>query len=226
VGVLVLFAILAVVLAVGYWQWTSKQKRRQALATFALTHGLSFSAADPGGLLDIGFHLFGMGQGRGCENVMVGSWQGVPVREADYWYWTQSTDSQGRTSRSYSHFSVVVADVTAWLPSVRLEHENLLTRLADHVGMHDIEFESNDFNRAWNVKADDREFAFKLIDARMMTWLQQSGAAVCFEVSGGNVLVYRKRLGMEGVVALLDAVKGFVDHVPKLVWNEYGKAAS
>jgi len=226
VGVLVFLVVLVGIAAVGYWQWSNKQKRREALGAFALTHGLSFSAADPGGLLDIGFHLFGMGQGRGCENVMAGSWQGLPVRQADYWYWTQSTDSKGHTTRSYSHFSVAVADVTAWLPALRLEHENLFTRLADHVGMHDIEFESDDFNRSWNVKADDREFAFKLVDARMMAWLQQAGGAVCFEVYGGNVLVYSKRLRVEGIVTLLEAVKGFVDHVPKLVWNEYGKAAS
>ena len=29
-----------------------------------------------------------------------------------------------------------------------IEHENLLTRIADHLAMHDIEFESEDFNKA------------------------------------------------------------------------------
>jgi hypothetical protein len=226
VVVLVFVGAFVVVALLAYWQWSSKQKRREELGAFALTHGLTFWADDPGGLIDIDFHLFGLGDGRGCNNVMGGEFQGVPVRQADYWYYTQSSDGKGGRSRTYHHFSVAVTDIEAWLPPVRLERETAFTRLADHIGMHDIEFESDDFNRAWNVHGDDREFVFKLVDNRMMAWLQQAADGMCFEVCGPHVLVYSKRLAPPEVVNLLYAGKGFVGRVPKLVWNEYGKAAS
>jgi hypothetical protein len=225
----VLLFLLALVVAgvVAYFSWQAKQKRREFLATFALQHGLTFSAMDPGDFEEnYGFHLFSMGQGRGCENLLQGQWQGVPMHEADYWYYTTTTDGEGRTTRQYSHFSVVVIDLDAVLPNVSVGRENVMTRLADHLGMEDIEFESDEFNRCFNVKAKDKEFAFKLIDDRMMQWLLDAPDKICVEVVGPNVLLYCKRLPPEQVTKMFFAAKGFVDHVPKLVWSEYGKAAS
>jgi hypothetical protein len=229
---LIVVAVIGVVAAIAYFSYQAAKKRREALFMFAAKHGLSYSQKDPGRLeRTYDFHLFSLGDGRGCENVLSGVWEGLPVQEADYWYYTESTDSEGRTSRSYSRFSVIVVQMAAWLPDVRVERENVFTRMADHMGMTDLEFESEDFNRCFNVKAKDREFAFKLIDARMMQWLLDGkGAGVpdklCLEVNGGHVLLYCNRLPAERVAELFHAGKAFVDHVPKLVWNEYGKAAS
>jgi hypothetical protein len=227
VFVLVFVGIVAVVALIGYLSWQAKQKRREALHTFAARNNLEFSSSDPFRLdRSYDFHLFDMGDGRGCENVMSGEWQGLKITEADYWYYTESTDSEGRRSRSYSHFSVLLIALDAWLPGVRLERENPLTRLADHVGLSDIEFESEDFNRRFNVKAKDKEFAFKLVDARMMQWLLAAPHKVCLEANGGHVLLWCKRLGSAEVGELFMMGKAFVEHVPRLVWNEYGKAAS
>lgn len=224
------FLIILGVLAVcvfGYLQWQAKEKRRTALHTFAMQNEMTFAAKDVSGLhRRYEFNLFSEGDGRGADNVMAGQWQEMAVEAADYWYYTESTDSEGRTSRSYHRFSVVVARIDAWLPSVRAERENLFSRLADHIGFRDIEFESEEFNRSFNVKAADREFAFKLLDARMMQWLLDAPHSACVEVNGGHVLLWCKQLEAEEVPALLNGAKAFVDHVPRLVWNEYGKAAS
>jgi len=226
VPVLLFLLALVAIGVVIYFSWKAKQKRRESLHTFALQNGLSFSAVDTGDFeRRYPFHLFSMGEGRGCENVLAGLYQGVPVQEADYWYYTTTTDSEGRTTREYSHFSVVVVSLTARMPDVRIERENVLTRLADHLGMEDIEFESEQFNRCFNIKSKDREFAFKLIDDRMMQWLLDAPHKLCCEVNGGAALLYTKRLRADEVPGLLAAAKGFVDHVPRLVWNEYGGAS-
>jgi hypothetical protein len=227
VGVLLFVGVIVVIGVAAYYSWQAKVKRREAMNLFAVKHGLDFSIPDPFGIdRAYDFHLFSMGEGRGCENVLSGVWQGLPVQEADYWYYTESTDSKGHTSRSYSHFSVAVVQLEALVPGVRVERENLLTRLADHMGMSDIEFESEEFNRRFNVKSKDPEFAFKLLDARMMEWLLGPAEGLCLEVGGGHALVYCKRLPPTRVAELFYAAKGFVEHVPRLVWNEYGKAAS
>ncbi|HEY3210863.1 MAG TPA: hypothetical protein VGL18_13945, partial [Actinomycetota bacterium] len=159
---------------------------------------------------------------RGCENVVWGEWHGLTVKEADYWYYTESTDSEGHTSRSYHRFSVVLSDLPAFLPRVSIEKEKLLTRLADALSFHDIDFESEDFNRLFQIRAADREFAYKLIDARMIRWLLSTHGSFGFEVNGPNLLVWCGRLRPTGLVPLLGSAALFRDHIPRLVWNEYG----
>jgi hypothetical protein len=123
---------------------------------------LRYSEHDPYGLVGYDFQLFGKGDDRGCENVLVGRWQNLPFKEADYWYYTQSTDAQGHGSRSYDYFSIVIADLPVTVPYVSVQEETLSTWLADRIGFHDIDFESEDFNRQFQVTAADKEFAFKL----------------------------------------------------------------
>ncbi|HEX9970086.1 MAG TPA: hypothetical protein VGB03_08100 [Acidimicrobiales bacterium] len=218
-------AVFALVIVVAVHHWRTARKRREDLALWAATNGMELSLADPYGLHRLDFTLFTRGDGRGCENVVSGTWQGLDVRVADYWYYETSHDSDGGSSRDYSHFSVVMARVDAWLPHVELAKENVLTRLADHLAMRDLEFESEEFNRRFNVKAGDREFAYKLLDARMLEWLLHTAGPHSYEVSGDQVLAYCGRLPVSGLPALLHAVKGFVDHVPRLVWADYGKGA-
>jgi len=228
VGAGIFILIVLVIAVVAFLQWQAKQRRREAVHEWAVRNGFAYSVDDPIGIPQrfSSFGFMNRGEGRGCENVLQGTWQDLPVIEADYWTYTTSTDSEGRTSRDYDHFSIVIVEIAAWLPGVTIERENVLTRLADHVGFRDIEFELEEFNRRFNVKCQDREFAYKLLDARMMQYLLDKAGQVCVEVNGGHALVWQKRIGVEGLMELLYRAKGFVDNVPRLVWNEYGKAAS
>ncbi len=168
------------------------------------------------------FRLFGLGDGRGIENVLTGAFQGQPVREADYWYYTESTDSQGRTSKTYHRFSVAVSPLEADLPEVWVEKESLLSTLANDLSFHDLQFESEAFNRMFNVRSADREFAYKLLDARMLQWLISTGGAFGFEVNGPWLLVWCRKRRPAELVPLLGSAKLFRDHIPRLVWNELG----
>src|SRR5947208_1309236 len=106
---LVIVAFLVIAGAAAYLSWKRKLQRREDLMSFGLKYGLDYSRTDPYGLIGSGFHLFTQGDGRGCENVLAGSWHGLPVREGDFWYYTESSDGGGRRSKSYHYFSVVVA---------------------------------------------------------------------------------------------------------------------
>ncbi len=224
-AVIVVLILLAVAAGI-YGSWYFKKKRRDELAQFASQYQLTYSKEDPFGLLDqYPFQLFAKGDGRGCENVLAGAWQGLMVKEADYWYYDESTDSKGQRSKTYHRFSSIVVDLALSAPYVTVMKENLLTLAADHLGLKDIDFESEQFNRAFNVKCPDKEFAFKLIDARMEQFLLDTGGAYSFEFAPGSVLVYCRRLAPTSLVPLFGIAKGFVDHVPRLVWNEYGTGA-
>jgi hypothetical protein len=220
--VLPFFLVGAAIVAYFFWSRYRKQQRSQAFARFAARSGLQYWHDDPYNLLEYDFPLLREGDGRGCENVLAGRWQDLPVKEADYWYYTTTSNAQGGSSRDYSYFSIVIADLAATMPYVAVRKESLFTKLAGHLGFHDIEFESEDFNREFRVKASDKEFAFKLIDARMMQWLLSTGGRFAFEVRGSSLLVSCHRLPPTGLVPLFDAAQSFTDHVPHLVWAEYG----
>lgn len=223
-GVLLVVLIVAVLAAVVWFSYYLKKKRQEGLAGFARQYRLTYSPTDTFGLVGYPFRLFSRGDGRGFENVLHGLWQGLPVKEADYWYYDETTDSEGHRSKTYHRYSVVVVALDVELPVVSVEKENLMTRLADHVGLHDIEFESERFNRGFNVKSEDREFCFKLMDARMMQWMLGTEGSFGFEVAGPWLLVYSKRMGPMELVPLFGTAKGFFDHIPNLVRTEYRRA--
>jgi hypothetical protein len=222
-GFIALFVVGAI--AVVAIQWWLKQKRRDELAAIAKTLGLSYSEEDTTGTLDLPFGLFSEGDGRGTENVLEGTWQGVPLREFDYWYYVTTTDAQGHTSRSYSRFSCAVSRLDAVaFPHISIARENLLTRFADAVGLDDIEFELGEFNDAFNVKCRDRRFANDLVDQRMMRWLLASDGGVAFEAVGGWILISTRRVPPSDIVPVLATLKGFREHVPRVVYDLYRSA--
>ncbi|MFN2594713.1 MAG: hypothetical protein ABR579_07490 [Actinomycetota bacterium] len=222
-GVFIFLIFIAGLVAGLIYAYSRAAKRREALFLWATAHGFEYSRQDQFDLLYLGFHLFSMGDGRGVENVLWGSWMGLPVKAADYWYYDESSDGKGGRSRTYHRFSVVIAELECFLPAVTVSKENLLTKLADHVGFQDINFESEQFNRQFQIKSRDREFAFKLIDARMIQWFLSTGGGFNFETSAQNVLVYeRKQKSPEELIPLFGTAKEFHDRIPRIVWSEYG----
>jgi hypothetical protein len=148
------------------------------------------------------------------------------MTEADFSYHEESTDWEGHTSRSYHRFSVVLADLELGAPAISIQREGLFSRLADHLGFHDIEFESEEFNRRFQITSSDRQFAFKVIDAPMMQWLLGLDSGGTYELAGHRLLVASQPLRPQELPPLLDRAVAFSEHVPRLVWNEYGTAES
>jgi hypothetical protein len=197
-------------------------KRRQGFFAFARSFGFEYSRHDPFGLLDLPFRLFTRGDGRGIENVLWGEWKGQPVKVCDYWYYEEHRDSEGRTQRTYRRFNCAVLDVNAAFPPIVVAREGVLSRLADHLGFRDIEFESEEFNRRFQVQAGDRRFAYELVDARMMRWLLALERSVSFEVAGRWILAYHGRVRPEALVPLIGAASEFRDRIPRAAWGQYG----
>lgn len=112
-------------------------------------------------------------------------------------------------------------DLPIGAPSTSIRRENILTRAADAVGVQDIDFESEEFNREYRVSSDDRRFARALVDARMMRWLLDEAKHGGFELRGSTVLVYYLLFtNPHDLGWFLDRAIGFRDHVPRVVWGE------
>jgi hypothetical protein len=87
--------------------------------------------------------------------------------------------------------------------------------------MEDIEFESPEFNRRYNVKAKNRKFAYELLDARMVEWLVTFDQGLSFEVVGNRVLAHRGRVKPPGLVPLIGTAAMFRDRIPRVALNLY-----
>ena len=223
---LIIIGVIALVIGGIFLAFYVKKKRREAFAALATQFGLQYSPEDPYGLPhSYDFNLFAMGEGRGAENVLTGTWKDMDVIAADYWYYTTSTDSKGNRTRSYSYFTVVIVPLSGFFPKVSVTSENIFTRLADHIGLEDINFESEEFNRRYNIKSKHREFAFQLIDARMIEWFLAQPKGFSIETGGPAFLVYTRRRKPFEIPPVMDHARAFWDQVPRLVWEEYGRKA-
>jgi hypothetical protein len=151
----------------------------------------------------------------------VGAWHGTELRAFDYWYYQESRNAQGHTSRTYYRFDCVRLGVGAHCPPTSIDPENLFTRLADALSFHDIEFESEAFNRAFTVKSADGRFAYNLIDARMMAWLLANAIDCWIELVDDQILVARERLAPEELPGLMALGVAFVAQVPRVVEELY-----
>lgn len=214
-----LFALVAA--GVVAYQYVAQQKRREAFAAFAARNGFAYHRQDPFGLLDEPFRLFSKGDGRGIENVLDGRWQDVPVRAFDYWYYEESSTSKGGRTKSYHRFDCVIAPIDAACSPLTIERESLFTRLADHLALDDIQFELEEFNRAFNVKGADRAFATAFCDQKMMRWLLTNAGDCGFEVMGDRLLTFCRKVDVEALPVLFATMCGLRDHVPPVVYSLY-----
>lgn len=221
-GFLIVLLVVVLIAVGAYFSWYLKKKRREELALFARQMGLEFYLVDFIGLLSLPFDLLRRGDGRGAENLMTGTWHGIALTEFDYWYYDESTDSKGNRQRTYHYFSCVTASYDAYGAHLIVTPENLFTRLADGVGLHDIQFETEAFNKAFQVKCADRKFANDFIDQRMMAWLQSEAWGWSFETSANQLLVYTKRRKPMELVPVLGALEGLRQHIPRVVAELYG----
>lgn len=221
-------ALFVVVVAVGiWWGWYSAKKRREGLAAAAKQLGMQYAEDDPFGTMGLPFGLFSKGDGRGLENVLWGPFQDLPeVREFDYWYYEESTDSEGHRHRTYYRFSCAMTEVPLSCAALSIGRENFFTRFADNLGFKDIEFELEEFNREFQVKSADRKFANDLVDQRMMRWLLQTGDQWSFETVGPYVMCFTKRVAPTELTPLLGTLKAFRDQIPRVVYSLYGTQAA
>ena len=107
--------------------------------------------------------------------MVTGTQDGRPFVAFDYVYYTTetSTDAQGHSSsREVSHtYGVVALTVGVAFPPLEVAPEGFVSRIVGRLTDHDIDLESEDFNRAFTVSCPDRKFASDILHPRMMEFL-------------------------------------------------------
>jgi hypothetical protein len=231
--VLVPVMLVASALWTGWW-WRRHRRHRQDFSRRAARHGLRYFPEDPFGLDRLGMPLFEQDHQVAFTNLLLGEWQELPFKAAELTTYSRTLNSKGQLQLvKQAEFSVLVVelDLRLWMPWVILTPETTLTRAKAAVGVHDIQFESGEFNARFYVRSEDRRFAYQLIDARMMHYLLSTkDSPFRYEVRGSRLLVALPRehdnVILEQVFPLFAAASGLAERIPRVVWSEFGVPAT
>lgn len=220
-----LFAVAAVG-AIAY-SIVSAAKRRESAEAVAARLGLTYHPSDDFGITRLPHPIFRMGDRRRAWNLLAGTFRDRPVVMFDYEYMEDRTDADGKRSTSTYRFSGVKVDLDVRCPPTVIRRERVTTKLANALGLgRDIQFESDGFNRAFEVRSGSQQFAFTLVDAAMMEWLMTNASDLDIQLEPGELVVVTRRLPWTEMEALTVRINSFIDQFPRLVWSSYGASGS
>jgi len=213
--VLVMFGLL------GYSVYRFRfQPRTEAGQLEASALRLRHTSKDRFGLRDLPFAMMGrLAPPWTIGNVLWGRWEGLEVTIFDVWSaGRQFGPAQQAEGPGHEYRCALIPFPTPW-PAIVVEQERLTTRLADAVAARDIAFESEEFNRSFDVRCSDARFANALIDGQMIAWLLALDREWGFEALDGLLLGYSPLAGLTGPEATLSTVGGFLEHVPSVAYS-------
>lgn len=210
-----LFAIAAALcVSVVFW-W--ERRRREALAAAAARLGLNFEPMPDQELARRHQRLAAMSRGTRphAHNLLHGTYKGREVRCFDYRFTVQ----QGKNRHTETH-GIILTPVPAGFPRLEIAPETVLHKLADVVGMGDIDFESDEFSRRFWVASQDRRFAYDLIHPRMMEFLLEVGPSL-WEIRDGVLCHWQRKAHKPAEIEpALERVVRFLDLVPEYLLKD------
>lgn len=190
-------------------------RRARAAKAFAERHELSFDLKDPHDLFGESRSVFSGERRRRVGNTMWGRWGAHEVLGGDL---TTST----RDNETHRVLSVVRVPLPFTAPAhVSVVPHDLLSRLKGKLGFEGVALPSEDFNRRYDVRADDRAFALELLDLSLVAWLLTIDRRFGLDVLGGRVVFTSEILGPHEMDRLFDAATGFVERIPRRVLEAY-----
>lgn len=221
-GLLVVAVVVAIFAVWGMIATYRSMKRRVEIEAIARKAGLEYAESDPFNCTRIQFPLFTKGDGRSAENVL---WRdhegGQSFRAFDYWYYDEHEDDYGRTSKTYHRFSCALAYMGSSWPELTVVKEGLAEKAFSALGVGDIDFESEEFNRTFAVRCLDRRFATAFLDARMIDLLVGTKGELSFALKGRWLLIWRKPVPARLVPGLVALAEKVVATIPRVVWELY-----
>lgn len=217
-----LFIALALVVGgvFAYVSWLQAKKRRELFAQFARSQGWSWVARDESWTGRFDGDPFDDGDNKEAANVLQGQFRGRPMVAFDYSYETHSTDSKGNRQTTTHRYAFCSLALPSPVPQVELVPESVFGRLGTALGMQDIEFESEDFNRRYRVRSDNPKFAYDVLPTRTMEALL-GRTALHLRLRGVDAVCWEDgRHSPTELLARLDALDAVIDGIPGFVWND------
>lgn len=199
----IIILVILLVIGLAIFSYLQEKKRREALQAIALQLGFSFSPdkdhsfADQYGFLN---HMDD-GSNRYACNIMQGTANdGSSCSIFDYHYETHSTDSKGRRTTHHHYFSIFTLILPKSFPELEIKPEGLFSKLGQALGFDDIDFESMEFSKRYQVKSDDKKFAYDFCNAQMIDCLLRQQDLIIEVESNVLAITFEGRLALDAII--------------------------
>jgi len=234
-------AIFFVVALVGILSSIRDKKRREELFMFGQSVGLQMvdpvqfgGVAQPTGFLSMmysasdylsagllarfqGFQPFGIGHSLSVKNLLVGTRNGVDWYLFDYYYTTGSGKSQQR-----HHYAIVAGRVPYAFPQLTLKPEDFFTRVGEHLGLHELKFELDEFNRRYFVTCNDEKRAYDILCPQTIEYLMRQPTR-WWQFFGPQIVVAQiGDLRPENALHIMQEIADFTSMLPNYVKQDLG----
>lgn len=217
----VFMAIVVLVIVAAIYNAIAQRKRREGLFLLAQRLGLAFRAGRdrtiPG---RFGFlKQLSQGDDRYATNVLSGYYQHNQILAFDYHFATYHTDKNG-THKDDHWFSFFILTMPAKFPDLTIRRENFFTKVAEVFGYQDIEFESAEFSKAFNVRSPDKKFAYDVCNAQMMEYLL-GNRDLSVEIENEVIaLAFKNRLAVGQFEFNLQRLVEIRSHLPEYLFTQ------
>ena len=119
---------------------------------------------------------------------------------------------------------VVAVHLPMWLPTVDVVPETFGVKLEKAAGAQDLQFESDQFNRAYRVQARDERAAYALIQPVLMErLLRQDALSVAWRTDGSWVVSWQYgTTDLDSLARRLGVISAVAGSIRPHVWQQYG----
>lgn len=246
-GILALLLLVAVAMIETIRRYGSRDREVKVAARAA---GFTYHDSDPAGIGDLRFAAFAHGGGTRLSNVVSATTNGGAVVRAfdfatyvehatndrefesefvDYLWgmdgWGEGGGSATKARRYSKARSGAVVKVDAFLPPLVVAPSNFVTRAFEMIGAEDLDFESEEFNRGYDVRGADKRFASLFLDAPVIDFILDFERDMAFETFGNYVLCHGKLCEPRRLPALAARMGELLPLINPLVYHEYPSGA-
>jgi len=223
-ALLAVFIAGGVILAMAFAmaRWRAVQSRRRKLFEFASRSGFSF-VPEPSDHHEqyTSFAYFDRGDRRTRRSAnLIHGRRG----EIEWEFFDFSNEIILRRNEPKVVWGVVLANVAAVFPRLRIRPRTPIDELSSTFGLNPIEFESEEFGRRYTISSADRKFAYDLIHPKMMEYLM-AAPVVDWQLGGRTILIVNsRRYRADELSDAMKLVEGFISLIPQYVRQDRGAA--
>lgn len=225
------FFLIPVVLfgALMIWGHQRRKKRQAGLVAWAEARNWHYAKTDKTLLQRWNSTPFTSGRGNkpSASDVMWGpitspNGQARQALSFNFTYTVSSGSGDDESETTYRHHvTCVFFDLRT--PVLEVTRENFGSKFSKLFGGQDIQFEAEDFNKAWRIQATNLKFAHDVIHPRMMEYLMtMTGRGFNFVLPGDCVMVFNKvALDLSAVDPMIAVCNQIMDQIPAHVYEDF-----
>jgi hypothetical protein len=163
---------------------------------------------------------FGRGFDRTARHLLETTMGGRPVVAFEYSY-KERIGSGNHTRTVTFTFTVAATTLPVVRPTLQVTPERS-GAIPLAAGPDDLQLENEEFNRVFRLSADDREFAYDVLNSRTVEWMLDDPRAreLVFRFERSDLLTWEAgRLNPQRMAWAATYLLDLVDHVPQFVWK-------